>query len=117
MFPSCWNFVSWVASMTADREALVIIVPKAQLTINGPLKKYSSKGSSGYDVHRLFCSECGSPIIDDPDVAPEVIAIKGGTLDSDIKQTLKPVGFHILSCIITLVKWVWMQADPYSVGY
>lgn len=73
-------------------QALVTVVPKAQLTVNGPVKKYSSKGSSGHDVHRLFCSECGSPIAHDPDAAPEIIAIKAGTLSSDIKQKLKPVG-------------------------
>ncbi len=40
---------------------------------------------------RWFCEECGSPIAHDPDAAPEIIALKGGTLDSEIKKTLKPV--------------------------
>lgn len=70
--------------------ALVCVVPKDKLTINGPVKKYEGKGSSGKSVWRLFCSECGSPIAHDPDAAPEIIALKGGTLDSDIKKTLKP---------------------------
>jgi hypothetical protein len=39
----------------------------------------------------MFCSECGSPIAHDPDAAPEIIAIKAGTLDTDIKKNLKPV--------------------------
>jgi hypothetical protein len=38
----------------------------------------------------MFCSECGSPIAHDPDAAPEIIAIKAGTLDTDIKKNLKP---------------------------
>jgi hypothetical protein len=71
--------------------ALVTVVPKDKLTINGPIKKWSGKGSSGNAVHRLFCSECGSPIAHDPDAAPEIIAIKAGTLDTEIKKTLKPV--------------------------
>jgi hypothetical protein len=71
--------------------SLVAVVPKDKLTINGPVKKYSgSKGSSGNIVHRLFCSECGSPIAHDPDAAPEIIALKAGTLDTEIKKNLKP---------------------------
>merc|ERR1712078_713290 len=65
--------------------SLVAVVPKDKLTVNGPVKKYSSKGSSGKDVHRLFCSECGSPIAHDPDAAPEIIALKAGTFDSELK--------------------------------
>jgi hypothetical protein len=82
-------------------------VPKAKLTINGPVKKWTGKGSSGNDVHRLFCSECGSPIAHDPDAAPEIIALKAGTLDTEIKKTLKPVrtrlskaaGFYMLTSL------------------
>jgi hypothetical protein len=72
--------------------ALVAVVKKDKLTIKGPVKKYSgTKGSSGNIVHRLFCSECGSPIAHDPDAAPEIIALKAGTLDTEIKKNLKPV--------------------------
>ncbi|EQB57269.1 glutathione-dependent formaldehyde-activating enzyme [Colletotrichum gloeosporioides Cg-14] len=70
--------------------SLVVVVPKDKLTINGPTKSWAGKGSSGKAVHRIFCSECGSPIAHDPDAAPEIIALKGGTLDSEIKKTLKP---------------------------
>lgn len=71
--------------------ALVAVVPKDKLTIKGPIKKWTGKGSSGNDVHRLFCSECGSPIAHDPDAAPEIIALKAGTFDSELKKNLKPV--------------------------
>jgi hypothetical protein len=70
--------------------SLVAVVPKAKLTISGPTKKYSSKGSSGNDVHRIFCGECGSPIAHDPDAAPEIIALKAGCFDTEIKKDLKP---------------------------
>jgi len=70
--------------------SLVAVVPKAKLKISGPTKSWAGKGSSGKDVHRIFCSECGSPIAHDPDAAPEIIAIKAGTLSSEIKQKLKP---------------------------
>lgn len=70
--------------------ALVTVFPKDKVKINGPTKSWAGKGSSGKDVHRIFCSECGSPIAHDPDAAPEIIAIKAGTLDTEIKKTLKP---------------------------
>ncbi|KAL8327977.1 hypothetical protein RB597_004014 [Gaeumannomyces tritici] len=70
--------------------SLVVVVPKDKLTINGPTKSWAGKGSSGKAVHRIFCSECGSPIAHDPDAVPEIIALKGGTLDAEIKKTLKP---------------------------
>lgn len=80
--------------MSCDSVALVAVVPKAKLTVNGPTKSWAGKGSSGKAVHRIFCSECGSPIAHDPDAAPEIIAIKAGTLDSEIKKNLKPVSFY-----------------------
>lgn len=82
------NLLSIIAN---SRIALVAVVPKDKLTINGPTKSWAGKGSSGLAVHRIFCSECGSPIAHDPDAAPEIIALKAGTLDTEIKKTLKPV--------------------------
>ncbi|KAL2196504.1 Mss4-like protein [Corynascus similis CBS 632.67] len=70
--------------------SLVCVVPKDKLDVKGPLKKWEGKGSSGKSVWRWFCGECGSPIAHDPDAAPEIIALKGGSLDSEIKKTLKP---------------------------
>jgi len=69
--------------------SLVIVVPKDKLTIKGPTKSWAGIGSSGKAVHRIFCSECGCPIAHDPDSAP-IIAVKGGTLDWEIKKELKP---------------------------
>ncbi|KAL2216424.1 glutathione-dependent formaldehyde-activating enzyme [Thermoascus aurantiacus ATCC 26904] len=70
--------------------SLVAVVPKDKLTVKGPTKSWAGVGSSGKAVHRIFCSECGSPIAHDPDAAPEIIAIKAGTLDTAIKKTLQP---------------------------
>jgi len=70
--------------------SLVVVVPKNKVTISGPTKSWAGKADSGNVVHRIFCSECGSPIAHDPEGAPEIIAIKGGTLDTEIKKTLKP---------------------------
>lgn len=78
--------------LTLSRPALVAVVPKASLTINGPIKKWTGTAASGNTVDRIFCSECGSPIAHDPSAAPEIIALKAGTLDTEIKKNLKPVG-------------------------
>jgi hypothetical protein len=71
--------------------ALVCVVPKDKLTVDGPLKKYKGTADSGNAVYRWFCSECGSPIAHEPSAAPEIIALKGGSLDMEIKKGLKPV--------------------------
>lgn len=82
--------------LTQSRLALVAVVPKDKLTINGPVKTWTGTAASGNKVDRLFCSECGSPIAHDPSAAPEIIALKAGTLDTEIKKNLKPVSFVTL---------------------
>lgn len=68
----------------------MVVVLKDKLTVNGPIKSWAGVGSSGKAVHRIFCTECGSPIAHDPEAAPDIIAIKGGTLETETKKTLKP---------------------------
>jgi hypothetical protein len=75
--------------------ALFVIFPKDKVDIKGPATNFVSKGGSGLDVYRTFCSVCGSGIAQAPDAAPGVIAIKGGSLDREVKKNLKPV------CILT----------------
>jgi len=70
--------------------SLVVVVPKDKLSVKGPIKTFTSKGDSGKDVHRGFCGECGCPIYHDPEAAPEIIAVKGGTLSTKDKKALKP---------------------------
>ncbi|KAK7965238.1 hypothetical protein PG984_002463 [Apiospora sp. TS-2023a] len=70
--------------------SLVVVVPKDKLKIEGTTKSFAGKGSSGNAVHRIFCPECGSPIAHDPDAAPPIIALKGGTLSVEDKKKLKP---------------------------
>lgn len=87
---------TWTKSLTQFRPALVAVVPKDKLTINGPVKTWTGTAASGNKVDRLFCSECGSPIAHDPSAAPEIIVLKAGTLDTEIKKNLKPVSFITL---------------------
>lgn len=76
--------------------SLVVVVPKDKLTIKGTTKSFAGKGTSGNAVHRVFCPECGSPIAHDPDAAPPIIALKGGTLSKEDKAKLKPVSYFPL---------------------
>ncbi|KAG8998358.1 hypothetical protein FRB94_006931 [Tulasnella sp. JGI-2019a] len=66
---------------TGTSYSLVVIVPTDKLKIVGPTKDYIKKGDSGKDGHRIFCSECGSPIAHRPDSAPDITAVKGGVFE------------------------------------
>lgn len=77
--------------------ALVAVVLKDKLKVEGPLKKWKGTADSGNAVYRWFCSECGSPIAHAPDGAP-IVALKGGCLDNEIKKNLKPVRTPIRVC-------------------
>ncbi|KAJ3021972.1 hypothetical protein HKX48_007350 [Thoreauomyces humboldtii] len=74
---------------TGSTYSLVALFPKSKVTIKGPTKEYAKAGDSGKLVRRIFCSECGSPIAHAPDAAPELIAIKAGTLSKKDKQNFK----------------------------
>lgn len=86
-------FRSYQIANKFDVTALVVVVPKDKLEVNGPVKKWKGTADSGNAVWRWFCEECGSPIAHDPDAAPEIIALKGGSLDTKLKKDLKPVSY------------------------
>jgi len=57
-------------------------VPKAALTFTaGQPAVYEDRGESGQPVYRRFCGRCGSPVVSDVAVLPELSFIKAGTLD------------------------------------
>jgi hypothetical protein len=58
-----------------------IVFPAASVSVQGELKTYSHTGDSGQPVHRRFCANCGSGVVDVVDVMPELIGILAGTLD------------------------------------
>ena len=61
--------------------SVIVAVPKGTLSITGPLKAFSDKGSSGKSVHRNFRPDCGSPITTDVEALPDLVFIKAGTFD------------------------------------
>jgi hypothetical protein len=42
------------------------------------------KNFSHHGVHRVFCANCGSPIISRRDIAPEAVRVRLGSLDSPL---------------------------------
>ena len=58
-------------------------VPKGSLQIEErePLGAYETEGESGQPLIRKFCPNCGSGIITDVTVTPDLEWIKAGTLD------------------------------------
>jgi hypothetical protein len=64
--------------MIATHTAMTIValVPVGKAEIKGLAERWASMDSSGNAVHRIFCSECGSPIVHDPDAALDIIAMK-----------------------------------------
>lgn len=73
---------------TGSAFATVVALPTSALKITGPLKTFTKPGSSGKPIHRRFCQECGSGIIDEADAMPGVTMVNVGTLDD--RSWVKP---------------------------
>ena len=59
-----------------------VAVPRTGFAVtSGELRAYATKGDSGRTVTRSFCPNCGSGIINEPEVWPDHVVIKVGTLD------------------------------------
>ena len=61
-------------------EALIAF-PAASVGVRGELKTYDDTGDSGQPVHRHFCPNCGSGVVNEVDVLPGVMIVLAGTLD------------------------------------
>lgn len=60
----------------------LVAVPAGTLEINrAQLKFYDDKGDSGQPVRRGFCPNCGSAVISEVAVTPDLEWIKAGTLN------------------------------------
>jgi hypothetical protein len=66
---------------TGTAFSVIVGIPKSTISVQGKLKTFHDIGDSGRAVERNFCPECGSPIITEVAVMPELIFIKAGTLD------------------------------------
>jgi hypothetical protein len=68
-----------------------VAIPKSAFSLQGTLKTYRDHGDSGKAVLRRFCPECGSPIVSEVELRPDLTIIKAGTLDdtSWLKPTME----------------------------
>jgi hypothetical protein len=61
----------------------VIIIKRSTITLEGETAVFEDIGASGFRVVRRYCPRCGSPLTTEPDVAPEVMFVKAGGIDSN----------------------------------
>jgi hypothetical protein len=65
----------------------VVAFPSASVSVQGELKTYNDTGDSGQQVRRRFCANCGSGVIAEADVLPDVTIVLAGTLDDPAAYT------------------------------
>jgi hypothetical protein len=69
-------------TQTSSAFSILVAVPKGSLQIEGGhLAAYETQGESGQPIIRKFCPNCGSPVVSDVTVTPDLEWIKAGTLD------------------------------------
>ena len=68
--------------ITGSGKATIVFVPTKSLKIDNNYKVYSVIGHDGTNVHRGFCSNCGSPVISYVTEQPDLRFIKAGSLDN-----------------------------------
>jgi hypothetical protein len=61
--------------------SIIVGVPEDSIVIEGEVKTYVDKGSSGADVLRKFCPNCGSPMFTDVEHAKGMLFVKAGTFE------------------------------------
>lgn len=66
---------------TGTAFAVVVALPTPALNVQGSLQTFTGRGDSGKATYRRFCPECGSTLIDEAEVMPNVTMIMAGTLD------------------------------------
>ena len=91
------------ASGGASTPALFVL--RNSLKISGSAKYYDSIGESGKVISRGFCPNCGSALFGQPELMPDVISIRPGTLDD-------PSTFRPAIDIYTASAQPWDVMDP-----
>jgi len=66
---------------TGSGKATILFLARKNLTIEGELKYFESKGSSGSHIKRGFCQNCGSGVMSYSKELSHIVYIKVGTLD------------------------------------
>jgi hypothetical protein len=71
--------------------AMSMLLKKDSLTVTGRTKQFTRIADSGNEVTGVFCAECGVRIYHALQSAPDVLALKPGTLDET--SWLRPNSF------------------------
>jgi hypothetical protein len=66
---------------TGSAFSAVIAMPKPMLSVTGSPKAFESKGDSGKAYSRTFCPDCGSSLMGETGMMPDVVMVLAGTLD------------------------------------
>ena len=67
---------------TGTAFSVVVGVPAAAFELRGKLATHVTVGEDhGREVQRRFCPVCGSPVLTESAQLPDVVIVKGGTLD------------------------------------
>jgi hypothetical protein len=73
---------------TGSAFGTVVALAAPALKLTGTLKTFTKSGDTGKSIHRRFCPECGSGIIDEAEAFPGVVMVNVGTLDD--RSWVKP---------------------------
>src|SRR6516164_7189095 len=66
---------------TGSAFSVVVAPPTPALTVQGTLETFTGRGDSGKATYRRFCPACGSALIDEAEIMPNITMILAGTLD------------------------------------
>ena len=66
---------------TGTAFSVVVGLPKPALNVQGTLKTFTARGDSGKETYRRFCPECGTGLIDEAEIIPDITMVLAGTLD------------------------------------
>ena len=66
---------------TGSGKSTILMLPAQAILMDGELKFYTSTTSSGRNMSRGFCEECGSPVLSFIKEMQEVNFLKAGSLD------------------------------------
>ena len=76
----CWCRVCQY--LAAGGASANVVFPSAAVTVSGELQDYVSTADSGNVMHRRFCPKCGTPVFSAAEARPNIIIVRGGTLDN-----------------------------------
>lgn len=69
---------------SASAFAISVPVRADDLVVKGPLKAYERETDSGSRTNCWFCSTCGTRIYHQSARSPQIVTLKGGTLDDPL---------------------------------